>query len=192
MGLFFDRNAREVEPFKVDVAWRAAHNTSSAYGNSFRSFLCFIECSTDKVISQAPLNRRAWVMQERHLSRRIVHYTKQQVFWECHETLVSELPPFQLPSEHVLDPERTIRGLKLLLASYDRVSESCPSSCVPPEQKSLYRAWCTFIQWYSACALTFPRDKAVALTGVAQDVSQILRDELVAGLWRSRFISQLC
>lgn len=27
VGLFFDRSAREVEPFKVDVAWLTAHNT---------------------------------------------------------------------------------------------------------------------------------------------------------------------
>lgn len=41
-------------------------------------------------ITNAPLNRRAWVLQERMLSPRILHFAKNQVFWTCAE-LVSFL-----------------------------------------------------------------------------------------------------
>jgi hypothetical protein len=34
-------------------------------------------------IDASPLNRRAWVTQERILSRRILHYTLGMVYWEC-------------------------------------------------------------------------------------------------------------
>jgi hypothetical protein len=34
-------------------------------------------------IGAACLNRRAWVLQERVLSRRTIHFTKRYVYWEC-------------------------------------------------------------------------------------------------------------
>lgn len=37
----------------------------------------------DRHILNAPLNSRAWVMQERLLSRRIVHFACDQLCWEC-------------------------------------------------------------------------------------------------------------
>lgn len=32
-----------------------------------------------------PLNARAWVIQERLLSRRILHFTQERIYWECLE-----------------------------------------------------------------------------------------------------------
>lgn len=34
-------------------------------------------------IQSAPLNTRAWVLQERILSRRILHFTENTLFWDC-------------------------------------------------------------------------------------------------------------
>ncbi|KAH9211329.1 heterokaryon incompatibility protein-domain-containing protein, partial [Leptodontidium sp. 2 PMI_412] len=34
-------------------------------------------------INGNPLRRRAWVFQERHLSRRVLHFTGKQLMWEC-------------------------------------------------------------------------------------------------------------
>lgn len=39
----------------------------------------------DNDISQAPLNTRAWVMQERLLSPRTIHFSRTQVYGECGE-----------------------------------------------------------------------------------------------------------
>jgi hypothetical protein len=36
-------------------------------------------------VELAPLNSRGWVLQERALSRRCIHYTSTQVYWECGE-----------------------------------------------------------------------------------------------------------
>ncbi len=40
-----------------------------------------------------PLNRRAWVVQERLLSTRNIHYERDQLVWECNELLASEIYP---------------------------------------------------------------------------------------------------
>ena len=34
-------------------------------------------------VNQGPLNQRAWVLQERVLSRRTIHFTSNHVYWEC-------------------------------------------------------------------------------------------------------------
>lgn len=36
-----------------------------------------------KDVDAARLNQRAWVLQERVLSRRIIHFTKSRTYWEC-------------------------------------------------------------------------------------------------------------
>src|ERR1700712_4686371 len=37
-----------------------------------------------------PLNRRAWAFQERLLSRRILHFAPEQLFWDCQHSFLSE------------------------------------------------------------------------------------------------------
>lgn len=34
-------------------------------------------------VEEGELNKRAWVLQERALSRRTIHFTKEQTYWEC-------------------------------------------------------------------------------------------------------------
>ncbi|CAN9461338.1 unnamed protein product [Alternaria alternata] len=35
-------------------------------------------------------NERAWTLQERHLARRIIHFSANQIFWECRRGFASE------------------------------------------------------------------------------------------------------
>jgi hypothetical protein len=39
----------------------------------------------EKDVEQAELNKRAWVMQERVLAKRTIHFTANQTYWECGE-----------------------------------------------------------------------------------------------------------
>lgn len=44
----------------------------------------------ERSICRAALNQRAWVIQERILSRRMVHYAEDQLYWDCQFTAASE------------------------------------------------------------------------------------------------------
>jgi hypothetical protein len=44
-------------------------------------------------VDRSPLNKRAWVFQERLLSHRILHFAEDMVFWECRQRVASELDP---------------------------------------------------------------------------------------------------
>ncbi|RII24870.1 hypothetical protein CUC08_Gglean005685 [Alternaria sp. MG1] len=44
----------------------------------------------EKDVEQAGLNKRAWVMQERVLAKRTIHFSANQTYWECGEGVYCE------------------------------------------------------------------------------------------------------
>jgi hypothetical protein len=79
-GLFRNRDSSVDQSFvvpcpKLDIK-------SSAYR-------CYIDRWFGKV-EQAPLKERSWVVQERFLSPRVVHFCVGQVHWQCTQLLTSE------------------------------------------------------------------------------------------------------
>ena len=51
----------------------------------------------DISVNRAPLNNRAWTLQERALSHRIIHWTKHELVWECQQQKASETWPSGIP-----------------------------------------------------------------------------------------------
>ena len=52
-------------------------------------------------VELSPLSRRAWVLQERLLSPRTLHYTKRQLFWECRASKACESSPNPCPKSRL-------------------------------------------------------------------------------------------
>ena len=46
--------------------------------------------SWSSLVEEAPWNTRGWTFQERLLSRRVLHFTKRKILWECRATDASE------------------------------------------------------------------------------------------------------
>src|ERR1700761_3358486 len=44
-------------------------------------------------VDNAPLGTRAWVVQERLLSTRTIHFSNSQLFWDCNSATGSEVFP---------------------------------------------------------------------------------------------------
>lgn len=51
--------------------------------------------------------------------------------------------------------------------------------------------WCIMIEAYTACALSFRKDKLVAIAGMAQMIYREMQCEYLAGLWRKDLEHQL-
>lgn len=192
-GLFYTRDHREIQPSKVNAAWILSDDMANNPDLSFQSYRLSLNRSIDTVVDRSRLNRRAWVMQERYLSRRIIHYASKQIFWECHESYVSETHPGGVVlSDH---PMPKPRDLKLKLVSrfgLDTNDDQIALLRNTLDREYVYTAWAYFTHWYSCCDLTYWEDRLVAIQGIVRHMETVLQDELVAGLWRSRFIQELC
>lgn len=185
-GLFYHRDSLSRTPFRVDVAWQDSKDLQSEKPAIFQPYMWYQSQSVYQAIDKACLNQRAWVMQERQLSRRTAHYSKEMVFWECHESFTNEIRPEGLPASEAGYEVETKTSLKHLLNLHESADPN------GKEGGTLFEAWNMFLQGYSLCQSTYKTDKLVALAGLAQRTSALLQDELVAGLWRARFVEQLC
>ena len=116
----------------------------------------------------APLYKRGWVVQERFLSRRIMHFSKTPV-WECHKALVTP----------------TYRQGMQLAPDYDDFlgTERGWLSTHMEDTHLLLARWLRLVETYSQCALTCPDDKLIALSGLAKSFSTLLKEDYYAGIW---------
>lgn len=53
-------------------------------------YICAGPDNFEMDVSKAELNTRAWVMQERALSRRTIHVSANQMYWDCSEGVYCE------------------------------------------------------------------------------------------------------
>jgi hypothetical protein len=127
------------------------------------------------------LSMRAWALQERLLSRRVLVIGTHQVFWECVETAnlnVSELFPQGLKTAH-FSPK---------FFSLPRVPPQSPAETIDAQI-----TWHRLIQNYSECKLTRThKDKLVAFAGVAQHMQAFHNNSpYIAGLFLAELPSSL-
>lgn len=155
----------------------------------------------DSDIGKGALSRRAWCMQERICSTRILHFTADQAIWECPSVVRCETTALPLDLNH--DKVHRLRGSVLaelgkglagtIPASKDQISmflsaasyEPAESQIVQIEDKPVYGVWYSLVSQYTTRAMKFDTDKLPALAGTARKFSDIVRkDKYVAGLWR--------
>ncbi|KAK1064174.1 hypothetical protein LTR12_005911 [Friedmanniomyces endolithicus] len=130
-------------------------------------------------VDSSVLASRGWVFQERLLSRRLLHCTKQGLVWECFDTEPSEMfPEGQL--------ERLGHPHSRLKAALVKEEPSIYGS------KLLNEDWPTIVQYYTVCNLTYSQDKLKALAGISAMIQEVTDDEYVAGFWKSRLLWSLC
>jgi hypothetical protein len=118
-------------------------------------------------IDRAPLSRRAWVVQERVLAPRNLYFGVSQIFWECAQRSACETFPDTIPAQ---------------LLSQD--------TYLP--KRALWHCWDRIASTYSAGSLTYPRDKSIAIAGIARRIHEETGYIYLAGLWEENLESQLC
>jgi hypothetical protein len=121
-----------------------------------------------KSFMNQPLLRRAWVMQERFLATRIIHFARSELIWECRTTAATESYPIQVPDA--------------LRPFHDRRNRFWQTAFIEDDG-----AWSVLVQDYSKCELTFSRDKLVALSGLisALESRGLARGQFRAGMWEA-------
>lgn len=184
-GLFRQREPRLLHRIEYEVSavsWLAAQGCPpGVYTMKQRGYWY-------REINRAPLSRRAWVLQERILARRILHFTRFELMWECPETECSESYPsgFPRPKRDTNDPD--LPGFKNLDPSSQRNRDTYRE--MSPESTT-YRLWERVQEAYSISHLTNENDRLIALSGIAKTFRTVMQDEYVVGMWRQQLEMQL-
>ncbi|OAA32751.1 Heterokaryon incompatibility [Moelleriella libera RCEF 2490] len=121
--------------------------------------------------SEGPLNKRGWVFQERTLAPRIVHFTKDQVYWECHSLEASEVLPYGIPYHS---------------SRYFNKSVGIISTSSSIQQVKL--RWYELVEGYSRTSLSHPDDRLLAISAVAKrfcSTMHLMPSDYLAGMWKN-------
>lgn len=168
-------------------------------------------------VSRAPVNKRGWVLQERLMAPRVLHFCADQIAWECREFDAAEGQPQDVPLLQLVD-----RGVveEIRLRGFDDINTGAHDGYKLGRQLRLTRLaglndpdahlqstkeifilelWSRIVEEYSMTAITKAEDKLIALSGIARRMSHdISRSErhtrspvYVAGLWTLWIESQL-
>ena len=120
-----------------------------------------------------PLHRRAWALQERILSRRVLICNRDQLVWECQSCCFTE-SGFKM---------RGIGRMRLDREFLDDLESN---------DKAFQSNWACVVTDYCHKCLTNPSDKLPAIGGLAKKFHLFHpEDEYLAGLWKESILHDL-
>jgi hypothetical protein len=123
---------------------------------------------------------RAWVVQERLLSPRVLHFARDQVYWECQEQVVGETgwtpPPSRFCRLRGWLHDGTRAGAEGPPVTND-IGEPVESS----REAWFMNFWAEFVTLYSQRQLTVATDKIPALQGIASRIERTTRLRFLVG-----------
>lgn len=171
-GLFAERDERLVQPLRVTQP--PPPGKSSSIGDLFRYYDAVDTGEWQRDVEDAPLCQRGWIVQERVLSRRCLHFGKRQLYWECTSMMASESVPLGYPDSDW--------GFK----SFDPLLPNRTSTGT-----ALVETWGLLLDKYTRAGLTEETDKLVAIAGLAKALAAQSGIQYRSGLWNYRLEQQL-
>lgn len=170
-GCFQDRQENVYSSIPHRLQWRPTSKQSSQtynlrlWGTPIRSRF-----------NNHHLFSRAWVVQEQLLSRRMLHFGRDQIWWQCaEELLLSE----GWPSKSQIETCTTINTARPAgLEAYTG---------------RLHEFWNGIMNVYSRCGLTMPeKDKYRAIQAISSHIARTTADDFVEGFFWSQLPKALC
>lgn len=139
-----------------------------------------------------PLTQRAWVLQERLLTARTLHFGGQQIMWQCKTKILAE--GFR-DTDPVLEGQtpgmdNDFPGPETTNSKHDSPKviqgEALPiSKAIYQEVDDIYEKWYRVVGEYARLSLTKHTDRLPAIAGIARQVQLRTDDTYLAGLWKS-------
>ncbi|KXH61346.1 heterokaryon incompatibility protein [Colletotrichum nymphaeae SA-01] len=181
-GLFFSRDPLAISIPVVNIPIGESNQSIPHAGMQDVAFI------RDADFKSAALSKRGWVLQERILAPRVLHFGKSQIFWECKTSVCSEAQPnfdkWKCVPVLLAHPNYKRRTVWKTTIGSDPPSFENPIDCI-------FIEWYRLLDYYNQCHLTESKDKLVAISAIAKDMKQHLTHLgesaiYLGGLWRSR------
>ncbi|KAF6837155.1 hypothetical protein CPLU01_03267 [Colletotrichum plurivorum] len=183
-GLNLPRNPKSVLP----IVQKTTTSISQDSKNGTEEYLVVSGGPWETFVDLGPLNSRAWVLQERLLAPRVLHFCQNMVYWECPCLRASEVD-----SLGEMDYEK--------LAKYDDYRYNIKKAFAAASMKAdVVRgydnaSWVAHIEpfyhivrsHHSPTQLTYPHDRLPAISGIAKWFRARLdlhSESYLAGIWR--------
>ncbi|KAL2823037.1 heterokaryon incompatibility protein-domain-containing protein [Aspergillus granulosus] len=130
-----------------------------------------------------PLFTRAWVYQERMLSRRILFCNKSELQIGCQARLSCECGGGSI-APHFKPAPRGLNVAKLKTPAELKPDEGGGGLVGDDFVMLIYRNWLEVVESYAKLNITKPSDRLPALSATAKIISQNMGSEYLAGIWR--------
>jgi hypothetical protein len=201
MSLLISQSALLVRVMWKMAAWaqdqRATNtNTGMRRARRFRSFVRpMLKHDTLRewtfTGADYPAFERAWCLQERILARRVVHYTKSEIVWDCGTKCPCEcggvaederesMETFRKPSDE--ETRMSLMGaynrglgkiehLQYVLASGDSTPEEIEEATFDLQGEA-WDLWANVLENYTTRKLTYQSDLLLALSGLARRLQE--------------------
>lgn len=190
-GLIFPRNPKSVLPI-LSRTYPTESRISKTGENSeaAEEFLMISAGPWETFVDLGPLNRRAWVVQERLLAPRVLHCCYNMVYWECPCLRASEVDPLgEVKFNKVTNSVDLRTNIKKNFATvsmkgWNRLNAEGYGTSFMDQLEPFHLI---VRSYYFPMELTYPRDRLPAISGIARWFMSRLGltpDSYVAGLWR--------
>ncbi|KAK7425901.1 hypothetical protein QQZ08_007615 [Neonectria magnoliae] len=185
---------RTPEPPPCQIPHRAKDGTPTGF--------MYVRSPVFKVedIEKTPLDTRGWVLQERTLSPRIIHYGAQQLYWECISSTQRQDGKYHndavnFEEELGLVPIGNFKQTLGLYSPTDPAVFEEYRAALPGimDDKDIERClhmdqWYYTVMDYTRRNLTYQSDKLAAIAGVAKAFQEERKYSYLAGLWQEDLV----
>jgi hypothetical protein len=129
-----------------------------------------------------PIEDRAWTLEEKVLSPRVLVYSSTHLRWLCDSSQYSDGGP----QENFMGYDAS--AYRLPLKERERPPHPSQNNVPGTNQRS---SWRTLVGEYTRRSLTAPEDKLRAIAGLAEEYERLMGDTYRAGLWLSELATEL-
>jgi len=206
-GLFFSRRPEYLWEDEINVNYTGTNlfgSERTGSGDVDQLIRCtIIDLSFwNELVEEAAVNRRGWVLQERLMAPRVLHFCRDQIAWECAGFEDAEgHPEMNLTQRAKLGAIVDEGRFKDLTKEAGEALRNNRLNRLPDPDEGMvdlhiYELWKHIVEVYSKTQLTVSRDKLIALSGIARrfctDKKLFAKPSTyIAGLWRKHLESQL-
>ncbi|KAI3343317.1 heterokaryon incompatibility protein-domain-containing protein [Ustulina deusta] len=185
---------------QTQLATRLPFRCSGANLTVGSAYLTVIKGSRD---SSEPIDSRAWTLQERYLSNRVLEFGSRQTRWTCASSPASAIAATRSYTDGwKWDKNPEDHTSQIMYLHGDLVADlkelATQNSSTAWAREWLHSRWQTVLSEYTPRLLSVPTDRILGISGVAETFLAHFRkegrdenEEYLAGIWKSSLPSLL-